>query len=195
MILTLHLTFFLAYIPTYSDILSDILDLELAGLGRSPCMRAMRAQAELARFLLSGKSICSDIPFGLFVIRILSGSLSGIQSDILSVILCGIFWRHPVWHLLRHFILAGSYVFPGMFRSVCAEPDLDHTGRRSPTFHQHLETLPWQVGNNMSKSNSLEYHPPNKHRPSEQYASNPISRVYGSSHPVNCKIKWIIEFP
>ena len=91
MILTLHLTFFLAYIPTYSDILSDILDLELAGLGRSPCMRAMRAQAELACFLLSGKSICSDIPFGLFVIRILSGSLSGIQSDILSVILCGIF--------------------------------------------------------------------------------------------------------
>ena len=91
MILTLHLTFFLAYIPTYSDILSDILDLELAGLGRSPCMRAMRVQAELARFLLSGTSICSDIPFGLFVIRILSGSLSGIQSDILSVILCGIF--------------------------------------------------------------------------------------------------------
>lgn len=112
---------------------------------------------------------------------------------------------HPVWHILTASCLASTPTFhSGRFLrfswhvqfGVCwTWSGARHTGRRSPTFHQHLETLPWQVGNNMSKSNSLEYHPPNKHRPSEQYASNPISRVYGSSHPVNCKIKWIIEFP
>ena len=111
---------------------------------------------------------------------------------------------HPVWHILTASCLAYTPTFhSGRFLRFSWHVQVGvrwtwsgarHTGRRSPTSHQHLETLPWQVGNNMSKSNSLEYHPPNKHRPSEQYASNPISRVYGSSHPVNCKIKWI-EFP